>query len=176
MLPGKVVRRPRIHIVVAPRPRPLAHAPARMLSPRRRCQCTLARWPAPLRARCRPPLFGLPCAQAGTPGTRYSCNAHMHPENADIDAWQQKDAVEEVLEPDLEIVDPVSFRAIDRHPIPRTVWAVQQHTVAQPPSVRLVSIATPTIGALAEPFFLCGAAPSPLGLASAACAWCQSRR
>ena len=100
----------------------------------------------------------------------------MHPENADIDAWQQKDAVEEVLEPDLEIVDPVSFRAIDRHPIPRTVWAVQQHTVAQPPAVRLVSIATPTIGALAEPFFLCAAAPSPLGLASAACAWCQSRR
>jgi hypothetical protein len=30
----------------------------------------------------------------------------MHPENAHIEAWHQEEVPEEVIEPDLEIVDP----------------------------------------------------------------------
>jgi hypothetical protein len=36
----------------------------------------------------------------------------MHRENEDIDAWQQQEVLEEVLEPELEIVDPVSAHTV----------------------------------------------------------------
>jgi hypothetical protein len=40
----------------------------------------------------------------------------MRPENEEIDAWQQQEVPEEVLEPELEIVDPVSAHAVKLAP------------------------------------------------------------